>query len=98
MTERRGKSLRQQFPRRHHIPLRLAANPGILPFALTLPPVTLFTLGGISGSTYSVITSIVKLARDGRERTVPARAFEGAQRPSGFRHSTAPNFVSPRKL
>jgi paraquat-inducible protein A len=65
MTEARGRSLRSQFPRRQEIPLLLAAAAILLPLGLVLPTVTLSTMAGISGSTYSVITGILKLAQDG---------------------------------
>jgi paraquat-inducible protein A len=65
MTEASGRSLRAQFPRRHDIPVLLAVSAVLLPLGLTLPTVTLSTMAGISGSTYSVITGILNLARGG---------------------------------
>jgi paraquat-inducible protein A len=65
MTEAGGRSLRSQFPRRREIPILLAAAAILLPLGLVLPTVTLSTMAGISGSTYSVITGILKLAQDG---------------------------------
>jgi len=65
MTEERGRSLRAQFPRRHDIPLLLAASAVLLPPGLALPTVTLSTMAGVPGPTYSVMTGILNLARGG---------------------------------
>jgi paraquat-inducible protein A len=65
MTGAGGRSLRSQFPRRQEIPILLAASAILLPLGLVLPTVTLSTMAGISGSTYSVITGILELARSG---------------------------------
>jgi paraquat-inducible protein A len=65
MAGKEGGSLRSRFPRRLEIPILLAASAILLPLGLALPTVTLSTMAGISGSTYSVITGIVELARDG---------------------------------
>src|SRR5258706_3531578 len=65
MTEAGARSLRSQFPRRLEIPALLALSAVLLPLGIMLPTVTLSTMAGISGSTYSVITGILGLARDG---------------------------------
>jgi len=65
MTEERGRSLRAQFPKSLEIPLLLAASAVLLPLGLALPTVTLSTMAGVSGSTYSVITGILNLAHGG---------------------------------
>jgi paraquat-inducible protein A len=64
MTDGRG-SLREQHPRSLDIPFLLAAAVTLLPFGLFLPTVTLSTIAGISGSTYSVLTGILHLVRSG---------------------------------
>lgn len=61
----RGRSLRRQFPRRHEIPLLLALSAVLLPLGLVLPTVELSRLAGLSGTTYSVLTGILTLVRDG---------------------------------
>src|SRR5436190_8083806 len=65
MTEGGGGSLREQHPRSWDVPFLLAAGVILLPLGLFLPTVTLSTMAGISGSTYSVITGILQLVRSG---------------------------------
>lgn len=59
------QSLREKFPRRKDVPLLLAVAVLALPFGLLLPTVTISKVGGISESTYSVVTGIFDLARSG---------------------------------
>ena len=65
MTEERGRSLRRQFPRHLEIPFLLAASAVLLPLGLVLPTVTLSKAAGLSEVNFSVITGILRLARDG---------------------------------
>jgi paraquat-inducible protein A len=65
LTEEEGLSLRIAFPRRLDIPTLLAACTILLPLGLSLPTVTLSKMAGITDTDFSVITGILKLARDG---------------------------------
>lgn len=57
--------MRDKFPRRHDVPMLLGVALLALPFGLLLPTVTLSKGGGISESTFSVVTGILDLARSG---------------------------------
>jgi paraquat-inducible protein A len=59
------QSLREKFPGRHDVPTLLGVALLALPFGLLLPTVTLSKVGGISESTFSVVTGILDLARSG---------------------------------
>jgi paraquat-inducible protein A len=63
--ETHRQSLREQFPRRHDVPLLLGVALLALPFGLLLPTVTLSKVGGISEVNFSVVTGILDLARGG---------------------------------
>jgi paraquat-inducible protein A len=65
MTEEKALSLRKAFPRRLDISILLAVCTILLPLGLSLPTVTLSQMAGISDTDFSVITGILKLARDG---------------------------------